>query len=147
MVDLEMLFSRATQFPNNTAFDASGVCFDFEGSRRKEVGDSQLQSVASKVHAKLAYTCASTGQGIQELFQMVVKDLAESSAKETAPETPERFEKEFVQEIPFWNKENWSEMTLSDCRPRLVCERHGELGADSWPKHPNNRFFVCFKQQ
>ena len=101
MVDLEMLFSRAVQFPNNTAIDASGVCFDLKGSRRKEVGDSQLQSVASKVHAKLAYTSASTGQGIQELFQMVVEDLAESSAKETAPKTPERIEKECVQEIPF----------------------------------------------
>ena len=79
----------------------AGTYFAPERStRRKEVGDSQLQSVASKVHAKLAYTSASTGQGIQELFQMVAEDLAEKSIQEAAQEMPQKVEEELVQKTP-----------------------------------------------
>jgi hypothetical protein len=46
--------------------------------RRKEVGDSQLRSLAQSVDAKVAHTSAATGQGVAELFQMVAEDLAGS---------------------------------------------------------------------
>ena len=89
--------------------------------KRKAVSDSQLQLVAKSINGRIAATSAKTGEGIQELFDMIAADLSGSPAPQKEAEQsqalPDRVPR--VSRVPSRLREE-SRAVLLNRRPGLV---------------------------